>query len=178
MDRRVAAARKLLAEAGVKPGTRLKLSYNTSDYNKRTLFTASEWKTKLGLDTDLEAMEFKVLLAKRHAGDYQISRASWTPGYADITGFLQLVERASDANDNRSCNPAADDLIRQASSAPDPVRRKALMTQAMRLEMDDYPLIPLLQLSAPRLVKPWIGGYDDANDQDSFRSKDFYILKH
>jgi len=52
------------------------------------------------------------------------------------------------------------------------------MTQATRLEMDDYPLIPLLQLSAPRLVKPWIGGYDDANDQDAFRSKDFYIVKH
>ena len=33
-------------------------------------------------------------------------------------------------------------------------------------------------MSVPCLVKPWIGGYDDANDQDIFRSKDFYILKH
>jgi oligopeptide transport system substrate-binding protein len=179
MDRRVAVARKLLADAGVKPGTRLKLAYNTSDYNKRmAIFTASEWKTKLGLDTDMESMEFKVLLARRHAGEYQISRASWTPGYADVTGFLQLVQCQSDANDNKSCDPAADELIRQASATTDPMRRKVLMTQATRLEMEDYPMIPLLQLSAPRLVKPWIGGYDDANDQDAFRSQDFYIIKH
>jgi oligopeptide transport system substrate-binding protein len=39
-------------------------------------------------------------------------------------------------------------------------------------------MIPLLQMSLPRLVKPWVGGYDDANDQDAFRSKDFYILRH
>ncbi len=179
MDKRVAVARKLLADAGVKPGTRLKLDYNTSDYNKKmVIFTASEWKTKLELDTEMNSMEFKVLLAKRHAGDYQISRATWTPGYADVTGFLQLVECKSDANENKSCNPAADELIRQASASADPVRRKALLTQATRLEMDDYPLIPLLQLSAPRLVKPWIGGYDETNDQDAFRSKDLYVIKH
>ena len=179
MDRRVAVARRLLADAGVKPATRLKLAYNPGDYNKRmAIFTASEWKTKLGLDTEMETMEFKVLLAKRHAGDYQIARASWIPGYADITGFLQLVQCKSDANDDKSCNPAADELINQAGATTDQVRRRNLLTQASRLEMEDYPLIPLLQLSAPRLVKPWIGGYDDANDQDSFRSKDFYIIKH
>ena len=60
----------------------------------------------------------------------------------------------------------------------DPVGRRALMTQAARMEMEDYPMIPLLQMSTPRLVEPWIGGYDDANDQDAFRSKDFYVIRH
>ena len=179
MDKRVAEARRLLAEAGVKPGTRLKFAYNTSDYHKKmAIFTASEWKTKLGLDTELESMEYKVLIRRRQSADYQIARHAWIPGYADITGFLELVECGNDANDNKSCDKAADELIRQASASADPVRRKALMTQALRAEMDDYPLIPLLQMSTPRLVKPWIGGYDDANDQDSFRSKDLYVLKH
>ncbi len=179
MDKRVAEARRLLAEAGVKPGTRLKFAYNTSDYHKKmAIFTASEWKTKLGLDTELESMEYKVLIRRRQSADYQIARHAWIPGYADITGFLELVECGNDANDNKSCDKAADELIRQASASADPVRRKALMTQALRAEMDDYPLIPLLQMSTPRLVKPWIGGYDDANDQDTFRSKDLYVLKH
>ena len=52
------------------------------------------------------------------------------------------------------------------------------MTQAARMEMEDYPMIPLLQMSTPRLAKPWIGGYDDANNQDAFRSKDFYVIRH
>jgi oligopeptide transport system substrate-binding protein len=179
MDKRVAEARKLLAEAGVKPGTRLKFTYNTSDYHKKmAIFAASEWKTKLGLDTEMDSMEYKVLIRKRQSGDYQIARHAWIPGYADITGLLELVECGNDANDNKSCNKAGDELIRQASASADPVRRKALMTQALRVEMDDYPLIPLLQMSTPRLVKPWVGGYDDANDQDIFRSKDFYVIRH
>ena len=179
MDKRVAEARKLLADAGVKPGTRLKFAYNTSDYHKKlALFTASEWKTKLGLDTELEAMEYKVLIHRRESAQYQVARHAWIPGYADITGLLALVECGNDANDNKSCNRPGDDLIHQAAALSDPVRRRALLTQAMRLEMDDYPMIPLLQMSLPRLVKPWVGGYDDANDQDAFRSKDFYILKH
>ena len=179
MDKRVAEARKLLAQAGIKPGTRVKFAYNTSEYHKKmAIFTASEWKTKLGLDTEMESMEYKVLIRKRQSADYQIARHAWIPGYADITGFLELVECGNDSNDNKSCDKAADEVIRQASATTDPVKRKALMTQAMRMEMDDYPMIPLLQMSMPRLVKPWIGGYDDANDQDIFRSKDFYVVKH
>jgi oligopeptide transport system substrate-binding protein len=179
MDKRVAEARKLLAQAGVKPGTRLKFAYNTSDYHKKmAIFTASEWKTKLALDTEMESMEYKVLIRKRQSADYQIARHAWIPGYADITGLLELVACGNDANDNKSCSQAGDELMRQASATDDPARRKALMTQALRVEMDDYPMIPLLQMSVPRLVKPWIGGYDDANDQDIFRSKDLYVIKH
>ena len=179
MDKRVAEARQLLAQAGVKAGTRLRLAYNTSDYHKKmALFTASEWKTKLGLDTELENMEYKVLIRKRQTADYQVARHAWIPGYADITGMLALVQCGNDANDNKSCSRAGDALIAQANATADPARRKALMNQAVRVEMDDYPLIPLLQNSVPRLVKPWIGGYDDANDQDIFRSKDFYVIKH
>ncbi len=179
MERRVAEARKLLAAAGVKPGTRLKYIYNTNDYNKRmAIFAAVEWKTKLGLETDLESVEYKVLIARRQGGQYQLSRSAWTPQYADATGFLALVQCGDIANDSKSCVPAADDLIHQAGATTDAAKRKALLTQATRLEMDDYATIPLLQMSAPRLVKPWIGGYDDANDQNVYRSKDFYVIRH
>jgi len=179
MDKRVAEARRLLAAAGVKPGTRLRFAYNNSDFHKKmAIFAASEWKTKLGLDTDIDSMEQKVLMRKSHDGALQIVRKSWTPGYADITGFLQLVQCGAEENDSRICDKAADDLIHQAGAQSDPARRRALMTQATRLEMEDYPQIPLLQMSVPRLVKPWIGGYDDANDQDAFRSKDLYVIKH
>ena len=39
-------------------------------------------------------------------------------------------------------------------------------------------MIPLLQMSMPRLVKPWIGGYDDANDQDSSAARISTSIKH
>ena len=179
MDKRVAEARKLLAEAGVKPGTHLKFTYNNSDYHKKmAIFAASEWKTKLGLDTDMDSLEFKVLIRKRHDGDFQIARHGWVATFNDATIFLTLLQCASDANDDRSCNKQADALIAQGNASTDPAKRQALLTQAAKLAMDDYPMIPLLQYSIPRLVKPWIGGYDDANPMDRNRSKDFYVLKH
>jgi len=66
----------------------------------------------------------------------------------------------------------------QGNAATDPAKREALLTQAARIAMDDYPIIPLLQYSVPRLIKPWVGGYDEANGMDRYRSKDFYIIKH
>ena len=179
MDKRVAEAKKLLAEAGVKPGTHLKFTYNNIDYHKKmAIFAASEWKTKLGFETDIDSLEFKVLIRKRHDGDFQVARAGWIATFNDATIFLALVQCGSEVNDNRSCNKKADELIVQGNLATDPARRSALLTQAAKLVMDDYPMIPLLQYSLPRLIKPWVGGYDDSNGMDRYRSKDFYILKH
>ena len=179
MDKRVAEARKLLADAGVKPGTHLKFTYNNSDYHKKmAIFAASEWKTKLGLETDMDSLEFKVLIRKRHDGDYQIARNGWVATFNDATIFLTLVQCGSESNDNRNCNKKADELIAQGNLATDPAKREALLTQAAKIVMDDYPMIPLLQYSIPRLIKPWVGGYDDSNGTDRYRSKDFYILKH
>ena len=179
MARRVDEARKLLAAAGVKPGTRLRFTYNTSEYHKKVaLFTAAEWKSKLGLETDIDNLEFKVLVRKRQDGDFQIARDGWTVFVNDPTILLTLVRCGSLANDDKSCNPHVDELVREGEATVDPVRRKALMTQAARVAMDDYPMIPLLQYSTPRMVKPYVGGYDESNAQDVHRSKDFFILKH
>ncbi|MCK9687729.1 peptide ABC transporter substrate-binding protein [Scleromatobacter humisilvae] len=179
MDKRVAEARKLLADAGVKPGTHVKFTYNNSDYHKKmAIFAASEWKTKLGLETDMDSLEFKVLIRKRHDGDYQIGRNGWIATFNDATIFLALVQCGSESNDDKNCNPKADELIVQGNQQTDPARREALLTQAAKLVMDDYPMIPLLQYTVPRLIKPWIGGYDDTNGTDRYRSKDFYIVKH
>lgn len=179
MDKRVAEARKLLAEAGVKPGTKLKFTYNTSEYHKKmAIFAASEWKTKLGLETELESLEFKVLLRKRHDGEFQIARNGWNADYNDVTTFLTLVQCGSDQNDNKNCNKKADELMKQGNLSLDPAKRKALLTEAARVVMEDYPMIPLLQYTIPRLVKPYVGGYDETNPMDRYRGKDFYIIKH
>jgi oligopeptide transport system substrate-binding protein len=179
MDKRVAEARKLLADAGVKPGTKMKFTYNNSDYHKKmAIFAASEWKTKLGLDTEMDSLEFKVLIRKRHDGDFQIARHGWVATFNDATLFLALIQCGSEVNDQRSCNRKADELIAQGNAATDPAKREALLTQAAKIAMDDYPVIPLLQYSVPRLIKPWVGGYDEANGMDRYRSKDFYIVKH
>ena len=179
MDKKVAEAKKLLQQAGVAPGTKFSFSYNTSEYHKKmAVFAASEWKTKLGLNIETESMEFKVLLKKRHDGTFQMARNGWLADYNDATTFLALVRCDSDQNNNFNCNRQAESLIEQGSQSSDPAKRRALLTQASKMIMEDYPIIPLLQYSLPRLVKAYVGGYSLENAQDRFRSKDLYIIKH
>lgn len=178
MERRVAEAKKLLAEAGVAPGAKLKFAYNTSEYHKTmAIFAASEWKNKLGLELELENMEFKVLLERRHKGTYQIARNGWGADYNDATNFLTLVQCDSEQNDNKSCNRQAEALIKQGNESTDPAKRTQLLTQAAKMIMDDYPMIPLLQNTRPRLVKSFVGGYSPNNSMDVFRSKELYLIK-
>jgi oligopeptide transport system substrate-binding protein len=175
----VAEARKLLEQAGVKPGTKFVFSYNTSEYHKKmAIFAQSEWKTKLGLNLELEAMEFKVLVKKRHDGAFELARDGFIADYNDATNFLALVRCESDQNNNFNCNKKAEEIIVQAEQSDEPAKRKQLLTQASKMIMDDYPIIPLVQYSLPRLVKSYVGGYSLQNAQDRFRSKDLYIIKH
>ncbi|KND55668.1 Oligopeptide ABC transporter, periplasmic oligopeptide-binding protein OppA [Candidatus Paraburkholderia kirkii] len=170
MARRVEEAKKLLEQAGVKPSTKLRFAMNTSDYNKKmAIFVASEWKSKLGLTMDIESMEFKVLLKKRHDGDYQIARNGWVADYNDATTFLTLVQCKSAQNDNFNCNPKADALVKQAGETTDPAKRAQLQTQATQLVMDDYPMLPLLQYGLPRLVKRYVGGIFAEESDGSLR---------
>ncbi len=179
MDKRVAEAKNLLQQAGVKPGTKFSFSYNTSEYHKKmAVFAASEWKTKLGLNIETESMEFKVLLKKRHEGSFQMARNGWLADYNDATTFLAHIRSDSDQNNNFNCNRQAEELIQQGSLNTDPAKRRALLTQASKMIMEDYPIIPLLQYSLPRLVKSYVGGYSLNNAMDRFRSKDLYIIKH
>jgi oligopeptide transport system substrate-binding protein len=89
-----------------------------------------------------------------------------------------LVKCDSDQNENFNCNREAEKLIEQGAQQTDPAKRSALLTQASEMIMADYPMIPLLQYSLPRLVKSYVGGYSTANLMDRFRSKDLYIIKH
>src|SRR5665811_1887177 len=109
------------------------------------VFAASEWKSKLGLNIETESMEFKVLLKKRHDGTFEMARNGWVADYNDATTFLALIRCDSDQNNNFNCNRKAEELINQGSQSTDPVKRKTLLTQASKMIMDDYPIIPLLQ---------------------------------
>jgi oligopeptide transport system substrate-binding protein len=142
------------------------------------IFVASEWKNKLGLDMEIQAMEFKVLLRKRKDGEFQVARHGWNADYNDITTFLSQVQCDSDNNNNFNCNRQAEDIINQASNAKDPAQRKKLMTQATKMIMDEYPMVPLLQYTMPRLVKSYVGGYSEDNVLERYRSKDLYIIQH
>lgn len=179
MAQRVSAAQALLREAGVAAGTRVKISYNTNDMHKKvSLFLAAEWKKKLGIETTLENMEFRVLMRERNTGNFQIARDGWVADYRDATSMLTIVRCRSLQNSNRNCNETAEALLVQAQRAPDQATRTDLQTQATALIMQDYPMLPLSQGTQPHLVKTYVGGWGENNPIGRQRSRYLHILAH
>ncbi|WP_028536729.1 peptide ABC transporter substrate-binding protein [Paludibacterium yongneupense] len=181
MAKRVEEAKKLLAAAGYGPNKplHLKFSYNTSEVHKKVgLFVISEWKTKLGIVTGMENQEFKVFLKTRHDGNYQVARNGWSVDYNDANSFLDLVRCGSDQNDSKYCNKAVDAEIAKGNLTVDAAKRKALLTSATKLAMEDYPIIPLFQYVQPRMTKTWVGGWTTTNPMDIYKTQELYIVKH
>ncbi|WJF91945.1 peptide ABC transporter substrate-binding protein [Paraburkholderia bonniea] len=181
MDKRVAYARTLLKDAGYSSSKPLEFTftYNTNDLHKKVaLFVTSEWRTKLGVNAKLENVEYKVLIKQRHDGKVQVSRDGWFVDYNDAMSYFDLIRCGSVQNDQRYCNPKVDALVTQANQQLDAAQRTALLTQAHELAMNDFPLIPLFQYSAVRLVKPYVGGYMLSNRVDQRASQDMYLTRH
>ena len=52
-----------------------------------------------------------------------------------------------------------------------------LLQEAERVLLADMPILPLYIYVRPRLVQPWVGGYE-SNIMDHHRHKNMYVLKH
>jgi oligopeptide transport system substrate-binding protein len=181
MGKRVDYARELLRQAGYSEARPLTftLTYNTNDLHKKVaLFAMSEWRTKLGVQIKLENVEFKVLLRARHEGRVQASRDGWFVDYNDAMSYFDVLRCGSIQNDQHYCNPKVDQGVAQANAQLDAAARTALLTRAHALAMEDYPMIPLFQYSADRLVKAYVEGYSPTNYVDQRASQDMYIVAH
>ncbi|WDD91167.1 peptide ABC transporter substrate-binding protein [Burkholderia sp. FERM BP-3421] len=181
MAKRVEYAKNLLKQAGYSDANPLSftLTYNTSDLHKKVaLFSASEWRTKLGVNAKLENVEFKVLMKLRHDGKVQMARDGWFADYNDAMTFFDLLRCGSPQNTVGYCNPKVDALVAEGNQKLDDKARSALLTQAHDLAMNDYPMLPLFQYTADRLVKSYVGGYSLTNFIDMRASQDLYLIKH
>ena len=168
----VAEAKKLLEQAGVKPGAKFSFTYNTSEYHKKmAVFAASEWKTKLGLSIDTESVEFKVLLKKRHDGDYQMARNGWVADYNDAYTYLYLLEtRTGPQNYPGYSSPAYDRLMESSTHERDAVVRADIMRRAEQVMLDDCPVVPVGFGTSKNLIDPRIRGFE-GNLEDIHRSR-------
>ena len=163
MPQRIAAARQLLAGAGLsKSPLKLELRYNASELNNRiAVAVAAMWKEALGIDVSLHAEEFKVLLQDIERGDVvQAYRGSWLADYNDAYGFLQILQSASGTNTPHYANSEFDQLLLDAAAA-DPPARGLLLQQAEALMLEDQPLIPLYFYVSKHLVNAQVRGWQD-----------------
>jgi oligopeptide transport system substrate-binding protein len=164
-EERVRRARELYAAAGYSAERPLQVAirYNTGEvHNRLAVAIAAMWKETLGVESTLYAEEFRALLQSIQAGkDTQVFRSSWVGDYDDAYSFLQLLQSGFGINLTGYSNPAYDALLAQATSQPDPARRRALLEEAERLMLADHPVLPLYFYVNKHLVKPYVQGWTD-----------------
>ena len=163
----VAEAKKLFAEGLKEEGMTVEqfnnsgfvLLYNTSEAHKKIAQAAQEmWRSNLGININLENVEFQVKLDREKAGDYQISRGGWIGDYMDPMTVLDLWLSDSSFNDANYNNPEYDRLIKETKSTADQNVRFNNMRAAEKMFMEDMPVVSVYFYTQPYAVKPNVEG--------------------
>jgi ABC-type oligopeptide transport system substrate-binding subunit len=160
----MATARALLAESGFGTGNPLtvELSYNTHELHKRVAVAiASMWK-RVGVNTTLNNMEAKVLLANMRQGEFEVGRYLWLAETSDGFSFLErLHSNAGPLNQAGYSNPKLDALLDDILVTVDLKQRAALLKQAESRVLTDMPILPLYYYAGRRLIGRHVGGWVD-----------------
>lgn len=170
----VAAARKLLAEAGYPDGKNfptIELLFNTLASHKAIAEALQEmWKNNLNINVSLHNEEWKVYLDSMRRRDYFMGRAGWNGDYVDPSTFLDMFVTDGGNNETGWSNAEYDRLIKFAGTTGDQAARYEAYQKAEAILMDESPIIPLYFYTRPRLIRPSVKGwYPNVLDQYDFK---------
>jgi oligopeptide transport system substrate-binding protein len=162
----VAAAKKLLADAGYPDGRGLPsftIIYNTLDSHKVIAeYLQQVWKNTLGVNVTLQNLEWATFLEERKNSTMELGRAGWIADYPDAQNFLDLFISGGGNNDGHYSNPQYDALIRQASAMPGGPARDQVLHQAEEIAItQDQVVIPIYYYVSQNIINldKWDGWY-------------------
>jgi len=139
-------AKQLLAEAGYPNGEGFPtITYSTNEAGYHLVFAQyiqQAWK-QLGINVNVDKVEWASFLPQRRAGDYQISRNGWVCDYNDPSNILELFYSTNGNNDGKYNNPAFDEAMNKAANETDPKKRFEYLHEAEDIMMKDFACIPV-----------------------------------
>ncbi|HZH26060.1 MAG TPA: ABC transporter substrate-binding protein [Azospirillaceae bacterium] len=141
--RDVAAAKKLLQEAGVRTPFPVELLISNSSLEAQVGQIIQAMAAEAGFDVKLMATEFASGLAMQTRGEFQAFRVGWS-GRTDPDGNIHVFWHSQGSqNDSKYANPEVDRLVdtaREVSSLED---RRRLYNEANRIYQKDGAIIYL-----------------------------------
>jgi len=161
-------AKKLLEEAkteGTVIPDKIVFAFNQGNVTHKNVAESIQAQVRgnLGIDLQLEQVEWAVYLKGVDNGSYPLFRLGWVADYPDPDNFLWVLLDSANAGANGGgafySNPDFDKLVRDAKKELDLKKRTELYAQAEKIAMDDACWIPIAFQNSWLLVKPNISGY-------------------
>lgn len=141
------------------------VNYPSSERNSKVMqLVQQQWKTALGLDIELTAMEYQLFRRNLRLGDFQIALGEWIADFNDPLAFLELFKYLNDdklgngMNDTGWANEEFAELLNQALTEKDPGRRSSLLFTAEKILMDEMPICPLYHYAFDYVKNPNVEG--------------------
>lgn len=183
MKERNQQAVQLLKEAGFSKSNPLKFTilYNTNENHKKVaIAAASVWKNNTGglVDVKLENQEWKTYIESRHNKQFDVARAGWSADYNQATTFINYFLSNSSNNLAFYKSSAYDQAVNESYQFSEATDRMKAYAKAEAILAADAPIIPIYNYVNPRLVKPYVKGYEGKDPQDIILLRNLYIIKH
>lgn len=168
-------AARALVEAGYPGGKGMppvEILFNTLEGNRLIAESIQRnLKDDLGVETTLANVEWKTLLQRLHAGEFQLARSSWCADYPDPSNFLDVFHSQGESNYAAYKNPAYDALLDRIRQTGDTARRNELIAEAEAMLVRDVPVLPIYFYTRSYLLKPWVRGLEP-------QYRDTHLLKY
>lgn len=176
-------AKELLAEAGFPGGEGFPpfiLLYNTSENHKRIAeYVQQKWEEVLGIECELENMEFATFLDARQNQQFEVARSGWQGDYVDPNTFLtDLLHSESGNNDGKYSNPEFDALLAKAATMPEGKERYDTLRKAEMIAIgEDMGIMPFYYYSEENWIDTDVWGNWYPTVQDVHPLKSVYKKK-
>ncbi len=144
MDARVAAAKKLMADAGYADGFKAELIYRAGEPQSEnaSIYAADMWKKYLNINITLKGLDQATLFPRRDNGDFDLDVDSVVASTGSVmVEFLNSFVTNGNRNHGDWSNKEYDTLTQKIAEEPDENKRIEMARQAQTIYFNEMPFI-------------------------------------
>ncbi len=163
----VEEAKQLLADAGYPDGAGFPaITYSTNDagYHKVVAEYLQQAWAEIGVELQVDIVEWASFTPMRRNGDYDASRNGWVGDYSDPSNMLDLLYSSNGNNDGKFNNAEYDAAMDTSRTTLDAAERSAALHKAEDILMNEAACVPVAYyndfwLQSSKIQNMWHSAY-------------------